>query len=57
MDCIKIINNKALIISRNIIDLLPYNEKREDAIWKECSLRRYLNNEFVEKSFQKKKNY
>ena len=50
---LKIINNKALIISRNIIDLLPYNEKREDAIWKECSLRRYLNNEFVEKSFSK----
>ena len=34
---LKIINNKALIISRNIIDLLPYNERT-----RRCNMERML---------------
>ena len=49
---------KALIISRYALDDKPYNEKREDVTWETCSLRSWLNDDFIEESFTiEEKNY
>ena len=36
----------ALIITDYIIDEMPYNDALEEITWENCSLRKYLNNEF-----------
>lgn len=46
-------NNRILLISKNILDIIPYNKTRQLVKWEESYLRRYLNSEFVEKSFSK----
>lgn len=50
---IKIENDKVLLISKYILDAVPYNKEYEDVTWEKSSLRRYLNNEFLENSFSK----
>ena len=42
-------NNKALLISEKILEVRPYNIKDEDITWENCTLRKYLNNEFYNK--------
>lgn len=42
----------ALIITDYIIDEMPYNDVLEEITWENCSLRKYLNNEFYN-SFSK----
>jgi len=39
---------KALIISENIIELRVYHATATDITWKNCDLRRYLNNEYYQ---------
>ena len=39
--------NKVLLISENIIEKRPYNIQYTDVTWETCSLRRYLNGEFL----------
>ena len=41
----------ALLISRYALDCKPYNEKDEATTWEQCTLRRWLNNEFFNKAF------
>ena len=40
-----------LVISRYVIDCLPYNEEFEDVTWETCDIREWLNNEFYYGAF------
>ena len=42
-------DNKALIITEHIIEQRPYNGDFTDITWENCTLRHYLNNEFLQK--------
>jgi hypothetical protein len=42
---------KTLIISRYALDCKPYNEEYEDVTWETCSLRSWLNDDFIAKAF------
>ena len=42
---------KLLLISRYGLDNIPYNSKREDTAWSECSLRKWLNYTFLNNAF------
>ena len=41
--------NKALIITEHIIEQRPYNVDNKDVTWETCTLREYLNGEFLQK--------
>lgn len=43
----------ALVISKYILDMLPYNQDASAVTWEECWLREWLNNEFYSTSFNK----
>lgn len=40
-------DGKALVVSRYGMTFLPYHEVDEDTTWEQCSLRRWLNNDFI----------
>ncbi|MCL2051841.1 MAG: DUF6273 domain-containing protein [Lachnospiraceae bacterium] len=42
-------NNKALLISEKILEERRYNVKYKSITWEECTLRKYLNGEFLSK--------
>lgn len=42
---------KALILSRYILDVIPYHRKNESITWEDCSLREWLNNSFLRTAF------
>ncbi|MDR1704730.1 MAG: DUF6273 domain-containing protein [Clostridiales bacterium] len=42
-------NNKALLISERILEKRPYNVEWKDITWENCTLRKYLNGEFLNK--------
>ncbi len=42
-----------LVISEKGLDAKPYNEKFVDTTWSECTLRHWLNGEFLEQAFSK----
>ncbi|MDQ0090421.1 hypothetical protein J2T12_003844 [Paenibacillus anaericanus] len=42
-------NDKALIITEDIIEQRPYHSAYKDITWADCALRNYLNAEFYEK--------
>ena len=44
---------KALIVSKYGLDLQPFNESGEEALWEDCSLRQWLNEEFYTEAFSK----
>jgi hypothetical protein len=44
-------NNKMLIISMDSLIVKPFNEKTEPADWKNCTLRHWLNCEFMNTAF------
>ncbi|MBR4710760.1 MAG: hypothetical protein IKP10_01920 [Clostridia bacterium] len=44
-------NNRALLISRYGLDAKPCNEKRGDYTWERCSLRSWLNRDFLNAAF------
>ena len=44
-------NNIALIVSKHILDFMPYHDGWPGTSWEECSLRRYLNGGFIDRAF------
>ncbi len=44
-------DNKALLMSWYCLDMKPYHENNEDISWETCSLRGWLNNEFLNIAF------
>ena len=46
-------NNQAMLISRFILDSMPYNSKYADTTWAQCTLRTWLNNDFLNATFSK----
>ena len=44
-------DGKALLLSRYGLDCVPYNTERVDITWENCSLRAWLNSEFLNKAF------
>lgn len=44
-------DNKALVISDKVLDVKKYNEEKTDVTWETCSLRTWLNNDFVAEAF------
>ena len=44
-------NNRALLISRYGLDAKPYNEKYVDITWEKCTLRTWLNQDFLNAAF------
>lgn len=44
-------NNEMTLMSKYVIDNLPYNSNGDDCTWEECSLRKWLNNEFYNMAF------
>ncbi len=44
-------DNRALLLSRYGLDAKPYNEKQTDVTWENCSLRRWLKDEFINAAF------
>ncbi len=44
-------NGKALLISEKILDTEPYNVEQETVTWETCSLRTWLNNDFLTSAF------
>ena len=44
-------DGKALVISEKLLDYVPYNTTRTDMTWNDCSLRKWMNNDFLNKAF------
>lgn len=49
-------DNKALIITENILELRPYHNVDRPVTWEDCSLRRYLNDTFYNSFNEQDKN-
>lgn len=45
--------DQLLLLSYDILDEKPYHIKEEDVTWEKCSLRKWLNSEFIQKAFTK----
>lgn len=45
--------NKALVLAKKAVDCKPYNNEREDITWENCSLRKWLNEDFLKSAFTK----
>ncbi|MCR5204139.1 MAG: fibronectin type III domain-containing protein [Lachnospiraceae bacterium] len=43
--------DKVLLLSKYILDYQPYNLIQEDVTWETCTLRKWLNNEFINTAF------
>lgn len=43
--------NKVLLISRKILDVQPYNIEYKDITWEKCTLRKWLNKDFLKAGF------
>lgn len=44
---------KSLLLSRYALDVQPYHTKSKKITWKDCSLRKWLNGEFLKAAFSK----
>lgn len=44
-------DGKALVISKYALECLPYNNTLERITWETCSLRKWLNNDFINSAF------
>lgn len=44
-------NNGMLLITKKCIDEVPYNERRANVTWETCTLRKWLNSEFLNAAF------
>ena len=44
-------DQKAMLISKIALDCQPYNEKSSDVTWETCTLRNWLNSEFLNSAF------
>lgn len=47
-------NNRALVISLYALDCKPYNTEKKNVTWEKCTLRAWLNNEFIQAAFSAK---
>ena len=43
--------NKALLLSKYILDSKTYHDKQENTTWENCELRKWLNNDFYNEAF------
>ena len=50
---LEVSNDRALLITKDAIDRKPYNNELRDITWEECSLRQWLNYEFINQAFSK----
>ncbi len=46
-----IIDDKALIISRDVLTFAPFHEEWGRMVWEDCSLRKWLNEAFIQTAF------
>ncbi len=46
--------NGIFLVSRYVLDGQPYNTERTDVTWERCTLRSWLNDEFLNKAFTKR---
>lgn len=44
-------NNRILVIGYKALDCQPFNETREDVTWRTCTLRKWLNSDFLNSAF------
>lgn len=44
-------DGKALVISKHALDCQPYNDERGSVTWESCTLRKWLNDEFLYSAF------
>ena len=44
-------DGKALVISEKVLDYVQYNERDTDVTWETCTLRKWMNNDFISKAF------
>ncbi len=44
-------DSKVLVISKYALDSMPYNSTNEDVTWENCTLRDWLNSEFINTAF------
>lgn len=44
-------DNRVLVISKYVLDCQPYHFLRTDITWENCTLRKWLNNEFINEAF------
>ena len=44
-------NGKALLISKFALDTKPYNDRNKEVTWETCSLRSWLNSDFLKSAF------
>jgi hypothetical protein len=44
-------NRRALLITEKLIDCTEYNKANEDITWEDCTLRQWLNGEFIRTTF------
>jgi len=44
-------NNQTMLISRYVLDAQPYDESGTHGVWSECSLRKWLNSNFMDNAF------
>lgn len=45
--------NRLLLVSEKALDFKPYNETDEDTTWADCTLRKWLNDDFLKAAFSK----
>ena len=48
---LKVKDDKALVISKYVLDCQPYNAREADITWETCSLRKWLNSAFINLAF------
>lgn len=46
--------NKALLISKKVLDVQPYNKEYKDITWEKCILRKWINKDFIKEAFNDK---
>ena len=46
--------NKALLISKKVLDIQPYNKELKDITWEKCTLRKWINKDFIKEAFNDK---
>ena len=44
-------DGKALVVSEKLLDCVQYNETYTDVTWETCTLRKWMNNDFISKAF------
>ena len=45
-------NGRALLITDKLIDAMPYNKEDFKVTWETCTLRKWMNNDFISKAFK-----